>query len=58
MSYDNTAEADKDTSSWKTEVETLKQQLAEQSAICDFVKKDSQLGRYGHYFTVLRYTST
>ncbi|XP_035477250.2 neurofilament heavy polypeptide [Scophthalmus maximus] len=38
------AEADKDTSSWKTEVETLKQQLAEQSAICDFVKKDSQLG--------------
>ncbi|XP_039972622.1 neurofilament medium polypeptide isoform X2 [Xiphias gladius] len=36
------AEINKEAASWKTEVETLKQQLEARSAVCDFLKKESQ----------------
>ncbi|KAM3614301.1 uncharacterized protein V6R79_012426 [Siganus canaliculatus] len=36
------ATSDKETASWKSEVETLKQQLAKPSPVCSYLKKDSE----------------
>ncbi|XP_071325770.1 uncharacterized abhydrolase domain-containing protein DDB_G0269086 [Trachinotus anak] len=35
------AETDKETATWKTEIETLKQKLAARNPLCDFLKKGS-----------------
>ncbi|KAM8735131.1 uncharacterized protein AB9X84_023705 [Acanthopagrus schlegelii] len=38
------AETEKEESGWKTEVDTLKSQLAARSAVCDHLKKDAHVG--------------
>uniref|UniRef100_A0A3Q3IHS7 Uncharacterized protein n=1 Tax=Monopterus albus TaxID=43700 RepID=A0A3Q3IHS7_MONAL len=44
MSCNDTGETDKEAASWKTELETLNQQMAAQSAACKYLKKGSQEG--------------
>lgn len=45
MLCDDAADTEKETASWKTEVETLKQKLAAHSEVCGFVNKDSDVAR-------------
>lgn len=44
------AELTKQKASWEAEMASLQQQITQRSKVCDFVKKDSEEGRYSNYY--------